>query len=121
MPIIKHDPWRGFLAFPRIMDDIDEMVGQRGLKIYETEKDIVAEAVVAGVPADLVDAHIEDGVLTIKAEVKNENSAYSYYYTAALSGGQWNKADAVVKDGVVHITIPKTESSKPHKISVKGV
>lgn len=120
MAIVRHDPWRGFLTFPRITEDLDEIASQRGLKIHETEKEIIAEAVVAGVPAQNVDADIEDGVLTIKAEVKTDSSSYSYYYTAALSGGQWDKADAEVKDGLVKVTIPKTESSKPRKITVKA-
>lgn len=72
------------------------------------------------VPSNSVEADIEDGVLTIKAEAKTESSSYSYYYTAALSGGQWDKADAQVKDGVVSVIIPKTEASKPRRITVKA-
>lgn len=74
-----------------------------------------------------MDVEIEDGVLTIKAEVKNENetkneykmTSYQYYYTTALSGGQWDKAEADVVDGIVKIEIPKTESSRPRKITIK--
>lgn len=74
-----------------------------------------------------MDIRIDDGVLTIKAEAKEEekekdlyrSSSYKYYYTCALSGGLWDKAKADVEDGVVTITIPKTPSSKPRKIKVK--
>jgi HSP20 family protein len=96
---------------------------RRGLRVRETEKDIVVEAVVAGVPENDVEVHIEDGVLTIKAERKVEGEgsyqAYSYYYTTALSGGQWDKAEAEVEHGVITITIPKTEAAKPRQITVK--
>ncbi len=37
----------------------------------------------------------------------------------ALSGGQWDKADASVKNGVVTVKIPKAEAVKPRKIAVK--
>ncbi len=124
--IIRHDPLRSLFAFPRWLDDLDVNL-QRGLKVHETQKDIILEAVVAGVPSKDVDIDIEDGVVTIKAEAKDEqktadeykSSAYSYYYTTALSGGQWDKAEAKVKDGVVTVTIPKTPSSRPRKVTVK--
>lgn len=123
MAISKWDP---FIRLPRWLDEFDEPTS-RGLKIHETDDSIIAEAVVAGVPANNVDVHIEDGIMTIKAEVteesksKNEfkSNSYSYYYTAALSGGAWNKADAEIEHGIVRVTIPKAEAARPQKITVK--
>jgi len=113
MAITKWEPFR----FPSFFEEFEPT--QRGLKIHETDKDLIAEAVVAGVSADDVEVHIEDGVLTIKAEVNEENRAYQYYYTAALSGGQWNKAEADIENGIVTITIPKQEAARPQKITVR--
>jgi HSP20 family protein len=115
---------------PSWLNDIDDMIPgsmRRGLRIHETETQIVVEAVVAGVPAKDVEVHIEDGVLTIKAEKMIEeekkdeyrSQSYQYYYTTALSGGAWDKADAEVEDGVITITIPKTEAARPRNIEVK--
>jgi HSP20 family protein len=127
--LVRRDPLRTLFALPRWADDFDfPTAAQRGLKIRETEKDIVLEAVVAGVPSADVNVNIEDGVVTIRAEKSEENkdkneysaSSYQYYYTAALSGGQWDKAEAEVEHGVITITIPKTESSRPQKITVKA-
>lgn len=132
MAIVRFEPLRSVFSWPKWMDDFGSdfpaSISQRGLKIHETDKNIIAEAVVAGVPATDVDVDIEDGVLTIKAEAKNEEesksefkqSSYQYYYTAALSGGDWHKAEAEVKHGVVTVKIPKAESAKPRKISVKA-
>jgi HSP20 family protein len=126
--IVRRDPFTSLFQFPRWVSDLDDMLpGRRGLKINETDKDIVVEAVVAGVPAKDVEVHIEDGVLTIKAQKVIEekdkddyrSQSYQYYYTAALSGGQWDQADAEVEDGVITITIPKTEAAKPRSITVK--
>lgn len=123
MQLVKFDPFKSILD-----DDFWSQSRQTGLKIHETETDIIAQAVVAGVPAENVEANIEDGVLTIKADVKddikNKNnytaSSYQYYYTAALSGGDWQKAEAEVKHGVLTVTIPKAESSKPKKLVIKS-
>ena len=126
--ILRRDPFRSLFAFPKWMDDFDDSATQRGLKIHETDKNIVAEAVVAGVPAENVEVEIEDGVLAIKAESKAEEKkqgeyksmSYQYYYTCALSGGAWEKAKADVKHGIVTVTIPKAESARPRKIKVKA-
>jgi HSP20 family protein len=116
-------PWG---RFPRLFDeDSDWLESSRSLRIRETDKEIIAEAVVAGVPADKVNVNIEDGVLTIKAssEEKEEKKkvqryqAYEYYYTAALAGGQWEKAKAEIEDGVLTVKIPKA-LAKPKKIQV---
>ncbi len=123
MQLVRFDPFKSLLD-----DNFNMPNQQRGLKIRETENKIVVEAVVAGVPKKDVEIEIEDGVLTIKAEAKEESetkneyksSSYEYYYTTALSGGQWDKAEADVSDGVVKIEIPKTESSRPRKITIKS-
>lgn len=113
----------------RWIDDFDSTVqAQRGLKIYETDKNLIVEAIIAGVPSENVEVHIEDGVLTIKAEKTSEektgneysSTSYQYYYTTALSGGQWDKADAEVENGVLTLTIPKTPAARPRTITVKS-
>ena len=122
MQLVRFDPLKSILD-----DDIWQSSRQSGLKIHETDKDIIAQAVVAGIPAENVEANIEDGVLTIKAEIKEEDktkdefksSSYQYYYTAALSGGDWQKAEAEVKHGILTVTIPKADAAKPKKITIK--
>ena len=124
MQLVRFDPIKS------LIDDsfLNINTQQKGLKIRETDKSLVVEAVVAGIPKKDVEIEIEDGVLTIKAETseeindKNEyrSSSYQYYYTTALSGGQWDKAEADIVDGIVIIEIPKAESARPRKISIKS-
>lgn len=130
--LVRRDPFRSLFAWPRWLDEFDEtfptLTSQRGLRVHEDDNNIYVEAVVAGVPAKDVEVNIEDGVVTVKAEKKIEEkkkgeykaSTYNYYYTCALSGGQWDKANAEVDDGVLEITIPKAAAARPRKVSVKA-
>lgn len=123
MQLVRFDPFKSLLD-----EDFPSVQQQRGLKIEDAGDSIVVKAIVAGVPKKNVEVEIEDGVLTIKAEVKDESetkneyrsSSYQYYYTTALSGGQWEKAEATVEDGVVKVEIPKAESARPRKIAIKA-
>lgn len=123
MQLVRFDPIKSLLD-----EDFPSVQQQRGLKIEDAGDSIVVKAIVAGVPKKNVEVEIEDGVLTIKAEVKEEaenkneyrSSSYQYYYTTALSGGQWDKAEATVEDGVVKVEIPKAESARPRKIAIKA-
>ena len=130
--LIRQDPLRSIFTWPRWLNDWEDefptLTTSRGLRIHEDEKNIYVDAVVAGVSADDVQVDIEDGVVTIKAEKKTEEkkkeeyraSSYNYYYTCALSGGQWDKAIAEVTNGVLELSIPKTEAARPRKITVKA-
>ncbi|BCX14474.1 MAG: hypothetical protein KatS3mg088_157 [Patescibacteria group bacterium] len=126
--LLVRDPFRNLFSLPSWDEEWEDFQPQRGLRISATDKDIIAEAVVAGVPAEDIEIEIENGVLTIKAETKKEKktkneyqaSSFKYYYTTALSGGDWHKAKAEVKNGIVTVIIPKTEAARPKKITVKA-
>jgi len=129
--LVRRDPFFGRFMMPSwVPNDFDEMIPatmRKGLKIRETDHDILIEAVVAGVPAKDVKVHIEDGVVTInakkiyeeKAQEELTRSSYEYYYNFVLSGGQWDKAESELEDGVLTLTIPKTEAARPRQVEVK--
>jgi HSP20 family protein len=124
---------RGF--WPGLWADEDLWTEDReGMTVYETETAVVAEANVPGVPADRVDVSFEDGVLTIKAEhqeteeqKKKKKTVYRQarearylYSTSVPCPVKADKIDAEVKEGVVKVTMPKAEGSKPKKIKVRA-
>lgn len=130
--LVKRDPFGSLFAWPRWLDEWEDEFPtsstSRGMRIHDDVKNIYVDAVVAGVNPDDVNVDIEDGVVTIKAEKTVEEkekdgykaSSYNYYYTCALSGGQWDKAKAEVNNGVLELVIPKTEASRPRKVTVKA-
>ena len=140
MAIIR---WRDpFSLFPRwtwrspsLWDEEEWLAEEKeGLTVYETDNEVVVKANIAGVPADKVDVSIESGMMTIKAEheeteeeKKKKKVVYRqarkarYLYTSSMPCPvKADKAEAVVQDGVITVTVPKAEIAKPKKIKVKA-
>jgi HSP20 family protein len=99
--------------------------------IAETDNEVVVTAELPGVKQDDVDITITDDVLTLKGEKKEEKevkeknyhrierSYGSFQRSVSLPAGvQADKAKATYKDGVLHITVPKTEEAKPKQIKI---
>lgn len=131
----RYGPW-----WPSLLDDEDwslssdwpELSTSKGLDIYETDDAVVVEAAVPGVPEDKVDVTVEGNVISISAEHKEEEEEKkkkrtykssrqtSFNYSTSLPRMvDSDNAKAEVKNGVVKITVPKTEKDKPKKVEVK--
>jgi HSP20 family protein len=96
--------------------------------IFETEDALTVVADLPGVGKDEVDIRIEDNTLTITGKaryvppanvLREEFSLQGYYRQFRLSDEvDQNKITAETKDGVLTITLPKAEKSKPKRIKV---
>ena len=105
------------------------------ISVTENKENVVVAAEIPGVSENDMDVSISsDGYLTISGEKKEEKAAASKdSYFSEISYGtvkrtiplpwdlDYNKADAQCADGVLTITIPKTqtEKQKVKKINVK--
>lgn len=100
--------------------------------ITENEKEYVVTAELPGIDAKELDITYTDGVLTVKGEKKQENEEkgdnfhrierrYGSFHRSFRIPGEVksDKVDANFKDGVLKLTLPKAEESKPKKIEVK--
>ncbi len=107
---------------------------EEGLNVYETADEVVVEAMVPGISPDQVDITIDNNLLTIKAEAKEERKEEDkkrHYYLHGWQQQQFfyqvqlpskvnsDKANADIKNGVLKITLPKKEEAKSKKIKVK--
>jgi HSP20 family protein len=99
--------------------------------IYESNDAVVVKAEVPGLTKDQVGIEVKDGLLTLKGErkvekeVKEENyhrieRAYGTFqrsFSLPATVDQ-EKISAVLKDGVLSLTLPKKEQAKKKQITV---
>lgn len=101
------------------------------LDIAETDGHIVVKADLPGIDTKDLDIEVVDRVLTLKGNRKEEHTekAECYHKTERRFGAfsrsfllpdevEADKIEASYKDGVLKVTIPKSESAKPKKIEV---
>ncbi|GIW69381.1 MAG: hypothetical protein KatS3mg101_0128 [Patescibacteria group bacterium] len=117
-------------SFPR-WEEITETPS--GMDIYETDDAIVVEAQVPGIKEENLEVTLEGNILTIKAEQteseeekKKKKAVYkstrqtSFTYSTSLPRVvDAEGASAEIENGVVKVTIPKTEAEKPRKLEIK--
>ncbi|MBI4330863.1 MAG: Hsp20/alpha crystallin family protein [Chloroflexi bacterium] len=103
------------------------------LDIYHTPHEMVVKAALPGVGHDDIEITVAGDVLTLKGETREEKKAEkgdyivrqmrygSFGRSVTLPPGlQPEKAEAVLKDGVLTLTIPKIEEAKTTTIKVKA-
>jgi len=102
------------------------------LDLFEDENSIHVKVELPGLSKEDVNITVHDSLLTIKGEKRQETekkdaNVYrvertfgSFARTIELpTGVDASKVDARFKDGLLQITLPKTEAAKPKEIEVK--
>jgi HSP20 family protein len=113
-------PFVGYKAWPTI-------------DVAEEENAVIVRAEIPGCKAEDVDISVYGNTLTISGEKKitEEKKEKGYYHVESTYGKfrrelalptdvDRDKVDAVCKDGVLSITLPKAEKTKAIKVKVKG-
>jgi len=101
------------------------------LQIYANTEHVLVRAEIPGLTRDEISLSITDDVLTISGELKSamadvkiirrERAAGMFQKTVELpSPVDADKAEAVLKNGILEITLPIRESVKPREIPVTG-
>jgi HSP20 family protein len=106
--------------------------GQLAVDVYQTADDIVLKAPIAGVKPEDLEISITDEVVSIKGqrkeveEIVRENyfaqecywGGFSRSYTLPVAVNS-EKATAGLKNGILTVTIPKSEKTKTKTIEIK--
>ncbi len=147
MAIVKYDPWRDVLSLRDEIDRLFEdflpvRSGERrdyyaevwapAVDIYETKDDVIVKAELPGMKKDDIKINIVDNSLVIEGEKKQEKEVKeeNYYRVERRYGAfrrvidipvpvKTDEVEAVYKDGVLEVKLPKKEEVKPKEIEVK--
>jgi HSP20 family protein len=124
------DAFNDFLV--PLKEDVSTRSWMPPVDIHETDDALVLHAEIPGLSKDDLEITVEKNVLTIAGErrfekdVKEENyhrreRSYGRFSRAFSlpSNVQADKVDASVKDGVLHLVLPKAEEAKPRKIAIR--
>ncbi|MBI2439177.1 MAG: Hsp20/alpha crystallin family protein [Candidatus Moranbacteria bacterium] len=133
-PIRNEDSWGATASFGQASTmENDGSEGQLTIDVYQTENDIVIKSTIAGVRPEDLDVSINNDMVTVKGERKNEEIVENsnYYYQECYWGSFSRsvllpvdvipeKADASLKNGILTIRLPKADTTKTKKIQVRG-
>lgn len=119
-----------------VVDNEDEggdSEGQLTIDVYQTDDEVIIKSTIAGVKPEDLDVSINNDMVTIKGERKQEDeiSLDNYYYQECYWGLFSrsvilpveiiaDKAEATMKNGILTLKLPKADTTKTRKIQVRG-
>jgi HSP20 family protein len=140
-------PWASFGRLSDLRDEIDRLFGTPlaelprtsqllsgwtpALDVFEEKENFVVKAELPGMKKEAIEVSFHDGSLSISGERKSEtqHEDTEVYRTERFFGRfqrtvtlpasvAADKVKAAYKDGILTITLPKTEEAKPKQIDV---
>lgn len=101
--------------------------------VIETADNLTLVADVPGARAESIDVRVEEGILTIRAEVpQRDTGANAQWRLREYGVGAWERSfrlgddvdssriDAAYRDGVLTLTLPKAAHARPRRIEVRS-
>ena len=145
MHLVRWEPFREMVSLRQVMDSLfeDSMVhparlwtgngrGEFKIDMYQTEDNVVVKASLPGIKPEEVDISVTGDVVTIRGEHKEEPGikAEAYLRKEQCYGSfcraitvpvdvKSDKAEAVFENGILTLTLPKSEEVKTRSIKVK--
>ncbi|MBU0704548.1 MAG: Hsp20/alpha crystallin family protein [Chloroflexi bacterium] len=147
MTVVRWNPWRESVTLREAMDQLfeesfvrprrrqgegfQEQLYRLPLDVYTTPEEIVVVASLPGLTPDEVDIAIEGDTLTIRGELRSPLENVEYLFQERGYGAvsrtltlnvpvEADKAEAIFENGVLTLTLPKAEETKPKVIKVKS-
>ena len=136
-----NDPLASFDQLRRGMDELFERVGARTTRragafppvnLYETTNDYVLTAELPGLSDKDIDVSVERNRVTLRGDRKIEHPSDASLHRVERQAGVFrrtvelpvevdaDKAEAVYRNGVLVLQIPKAPAHQPRQVAVKG-
>lgn len=125
------EPWRSR------MGSMPTTAGTLPVDIFERQDELIVVAAVPGASPEDVDIQVTGDSLTIRAtirsDVETENASQWTWYAHELDHGTFtrsislpfpvstDRADARFENGLLRMTLPKSEEARPKRIQVRGL
>jgi HSP20 family protein len=148
MTLMRYNPrfarnWSPLDSLMSLRGDLDRLFGEfagdeksgfsgwaPALDLYETDNDLIAKVEVPGMKKEDFNVSVENGVLSISGERKqdqedaksgrSERYFGSFARSVSLNGPvNADAAKASYKDGILTVSIPKAEEARPKSIQVE--
>ena len=127
------EPFKRFIheRFPRFETLTGTGYISPSVDMYERDDQIVVKAELPGMEKDKINISVANGVLTLEGEVRKEKEVKEEDYYSEGSFGSFARStslpskvrekriDAMYKDGILEITLPKAPEAKAKEIKVK--
>lgn len=141
--LTRWEPVREFMtlreAMDRLMDDAftrplsqDGFTTLPAMDLMETDDDVIVKAVLPGLKAEDVQISVTGDIFTLRGEVKQEEERKDAKYlireqrygtfersVRLPSNVVTDKAKAEFENGILTVTLPKSEAVKPRTITIK--
>lgn len=137
----SQDPWGGFGALRREMDDLFDRFGTSPafartvfppLNLYETDDAYLLTAELPGIAPEELEITLEGSTVTLRGERKTVTEEGAAVHRSERAVGSFRRAidlpvpidsekvEAVHRNGVLTLRLPKAPEHRPRQISVKA-
>jgi HSP20 family protein len=128
-PVREEESW----ATPSYsQSDNESAEGQLTIDVYQTENEIVIKSTIAGVKPEDLDVSINNDMVTVKGERKNEEEvSHGNYYYQECYWGKFSRSVilpqeidpegsfADFKNGILTVHLPKLDRKKTRKLKIR--
>ena len=144
--LVRWDPFREMMSLRNAMDRLFEnafitpslgwpqdITWELALDVSETDDEYLVKASLPGVNPDDLDVTLDNNILTIKGEVKEEKEVKEHrYHLRERRTGSFSRSislpstvksegiEAEYNKGVLTLHLPKAEEAKPKRIQVRA-
>lgn len=110
----------------------EESVGKLAIDVYQTEEELVIQSAIAGVKPENLDITLEKDLIMIRGVREKPFKDKGDYFSQECFWGPFSReiimpeeidptrAQALMKDGILTIKIPKMQRERMRKIIIKG-